>query len=98
MAPARILHSCSPLHQPRCYNSFGIRHQRPVCTAQRISLLPRDAKKRVGSGKTTELARRLGFGLRAAFNNTSDIPSRACCPSRPYLLWYASESAGLPEL
>ncbi|RMY54000.1 hypothetical protein D0864_14013 [Hortaea werneckii] len=87
MASARILYSCSPLHHPPCYTSFGIRHQRPVCTAQRISLLPRDVKKRVGSGKTTELASRLGFGLRAAFKYTSDIPSRGCCPSRPYLLW-----------
>ncbi|KAI7636800.1 hypothetical protein KC343_g1079 [Hortaea werneckii] len=68
MASARILHSRSPLHHPRWYTSFGIRHQRHVCTAQRISLLPRDVKKRVDSGKTTELARRLDFGLRAALS------------------------------
>ncbi|RMZ15862.1 hypothetical protein D0860_01372 [Hortaea werneckii] len=63
-----MLMTGSPLHQPRCYTSFGTRHQRHVCTAPRISLLPGDVKKRVGSGKTTELARIVDFGLRAALH------------------------------
>ncbi|RMY00449.1 hypothetical protein D0868_08997 [Hortaea werneckii] len=33
-----------------------------------------------------------------ASKDSSDIQSRGCCPSRPYLLWYASDSAGLLSL
>ncbi|KAI7481668.1 hypothetical protein KC351_g6241 [Hortaea werneckii] len=65
MVSAHILHSRSLLHHPRCHTSFGIRQQRHVYSP---TGLPRDVKKRVGSGKTTELGRRLDFGADAALH------------------------------
>ncbi|KAI7476478.1 hypothetical protein KC357_g4749 [Hortaea werneckii] len=65
MVSAHILHSRSLLHHPRCHTSFGIRQQRHVYSP---TGLPRDVKKRVGSGKTTELGRRLDFGANAALH------------------------------
>ncbi|RMY88508.1 hypothetical protein D0861_04777 [Hortaea werneckii] len=84
MASARILHSRSLSCHPRCHTSFGTRQQRHVYSPTQ---LPRDVKQSVGSGKTTEFGKRLDFGANAAFKDTSDIPSRGCCPSRPSLLW-----------
>ncbi|KAI6833575.1 hypothetical protein KC340_g6412 [Hortaea werneckii] len=65
MASARILHSRSLLHHTRCHTSFGTRQQRHVYIQTRLQ---RDVKKRVGSGKTTELGRRLDFGANAALH------------------------------